>query len=534
MKKALGLFLVLLMFFSLAACGGGANTGTANTADTATTAPAGGNGPTEATAEEGPKYGGRVRWVGVGDTAEAIGLPQYLPAANTTLLPPWAECLLLEETDGTIQPFLAESWEIQDAENQVLFKLREGVYFTDGSEFNAEVAKWNIDLMIETKIMNPAVIGCDVLGDYEIAVLLNGFTNAVLPIFASHSFCFVSKENFDKLGVDEAKNNPVGTGPFIMKEQVPGQRIIWERNDNYWQEGKPYLDEIEFVQMTDTMTQNASVLSTNDGDRVDVLNTFLGEQIQLLGNTAPVTVTKIPSGQISLYPSSREASSPLNKLEVRQAISYAIDRESITDARGFGVLTPALAFVPAPYIGNFGDRNFFEYDPDKARELLAAAGYADGFNITLYNTPNVDTDAMVAIQSMLGEVGITVSIESPEAGAATELRVNGWEGLFSGPFTTLASMSSTFRLQVDPDYQFYPSMWRPDEEMREPYEAARKTLKCEQDMFEPLHQMLIDNMVLIPIYTQYNSFIINNRVHDSGWGEWGVGTMFKPWDVWVD
>jgi peptide/nickel transport system substrate-binding protein len=212
-----------------------------------------------------------MRYASADDSSIPIGVPQYLPAALTRYLPAWAETLLLEESNGSIHPWLAASWDIRADESRVIFNLRDDVYFHDGSKFNAEVAKWNIDLMIETRIMNPAVTGANVLDEYTLEVTLAGFTNAVLPIFASHSFCFISMEYFLEHGEEHARLNPVGSGAFTVLEQNRGQSIIYVRNDNYWIPDRPFLDRVEFVQMTDVMTQSAAVMSPNPNDRVDVL-----------------------------------------------------------------------------------------------------------------------------------------------------------------------------------------------------------------------------------------------------------------------
>jgi peptide/nickel transport system substrate-binding protein len=478
-----------------------------------------------------------VRWASTADSSIPLGLPPYLPSALTTLQPPWAECLLIEHTDATIYPFLAKEWDIKQEESKVIFTLRDDVYFSDGSKFNAEAVKWNIDFFIETKLMNPAVTGANVLGEYVVEVTLAGYTNAVLPIFASHSFCMASMEYCMKNGEDKAKENPVGTGAFLVSEHTPGIGIHFSRNDNYWQPGKPYLDTIEFVEMRDLMTQSAAVMSNNPGDRVDSLATTNGEQITLLEQSADVHTVSFITGPMAMFPDSKDPNSPLSKLEVRQALAYAVDRQAICDARGFGIWQPSKAFVPPPYYGNKGDQNFFSYDQAKAKGMLASAGYPNGFTINMYSPPSVDRDMTVALQSMLEQIGIVANLSFPEAGAATELRVNGWDGIYLGAFTSLPSISSTYRLYVDPGYQFYPSLWRPFAEIdswRELYESSRLTILPLQENYEKMHEALIEYMVVIPLYDLFSSYVINNRVHDSGWGEWGVGTMWLPWDVWVD
>ena len=113
------------------------------------------------------------------------------------------------------------------------------------------------------------------------------------------------------------------------------------------------------------------------------------------------------------------------------------------------------------------------------------------------------------------------------------MRMNGWDGLLAGNFTVLPSISSTFR-SVSSVSIMYVSTWRPFDLIDEPYNRAREAVLALQEDFESLHQVMLDYMVYIAINNTYNSYIINNRVHDSGWGDRSVGTMFKPWDVWVD
>ena len=558
MRKVTVSILVLVLLCSIAACGGGGGQTSNQPAGNQSSGnqitvnePTGGDQlgsqssgsqpavtpPVTEDAQSGPKYGGLVRWAGAGDTSIQIGLPHYLPSAQVGLQPPWAETLLLEATDAAIYPHLAKSWEIRQDESKVIFTLRDDITFSDGTKLNAEAVKWNVDFFIETKLMNPAITGANVLDEYVVEITLAGYSNAVLPIFASHSFVMTSKEFFDKNGDEFCRDNPVGTGAFTVAEQIKGIKVIYERNPTYWMKGKPYLDNLEYIEMRDVMTQNAAVMSSNPLERVDHIVTGNGEQIQTLLANADVSINSFVTGHMSMFPSSRDPESPLSKLEVRQAMAYAIDRESICEARGFGIWQPAKALIPPPYSGHKGDQNFFSYDPDKSRELLADAGYPNGFAVTMHSPTAVDRDMVVALQDMLGRVGIAVDLNFPEAGAATDLRVNGWDGIYMGGFTSLPSISSTYRLYVDPGYQFYPTMWRPFSEYKEwedLYESARLTILPEQANYEKMHEAMLDYMVVIPIYRTYSNYIVNNRVQDSGWGDWGVGTIFKPWDIWVN
>jgi peptide/nickel transport system substrate-binding protein len=522
--KVIAIFLVAVL--ALTACGGGGASPSGNTN-------AGGD---REVAEGGQKYGGIIRLVMTGDTNAGYGLPSEVASGMTAPLAAYAECLLLESSGGEISPWLATDWEIDLPNQRIVFTLRDDVKFHDGSDFNAEAVKWNIDICIESGIMNPAIIGAEVLGDYEVAVLLDNYTNAILNIFASHQFCMVSKENYETNGKQYAMDNPVGTGPFKFKEQIPGQKIAYERFDGYWQAGKPYIDTVEYISMTDVMTQIAA-MQPNAADQISVLQTFAGDSVSQLLASADVYVNKIGMGPMALFPNSVDADSPMSNLKVRQAISLAIDRDALVAARGFGVFETSKQLIPVPYAGAFDNPDTQKYklyyNPEEAKQLLTEAGYPNGFDTVIYGMAG-DRDVVVGIQEQLAAIGINARLEYPESGAATELRANGWDGMLFFAFRALASISSTFRLHVDPDYQFFPSMWRPADEMRDLYIEARTSETVQPELFQQLQAMLMDGMVLIPVYDAYDSYVVQNKVKDSGFGDWGVGTIWLPGNAWID
>jgi len=511
------------MLLSLAACGGGSGGGNSSAP------PEGGGGG----AGE-PKYGGTLKLIATGDTNAGYGLPWEVASGMTAPLAPFAECLLLESSYGEISPWLATEWDVDVANLEVRFKLRDDVNFHDGSKFNAEVVKWNIEMSIEGGMMNPAVIGAEVTGEYDVTVKLGDYTNAILNIFASHQFCMVSKEYYEANGAQAAKDNPCGTGPFKFQEQIAGSKLSYTKFDGYWQEGKPYLDGVEYISMSDVMTQMAAMQSQGE-DQISVLNSFAGETVATLMDTADVVVNKIPMGAMGLFPSSLDENSPLNNVLVRQAISLAIDRESLVAARGFGVFEVSQQVIPAPYDGSFAEPDTAKYklyyDVEEAKALLAEAGYPDGFSTTIYGMSG-DRDIVIAVQEQLRAIGIEATVEFPESGASTTLRANGWDGMLFFVVRALASISSTFRLHFDPAYQYFPSMWRPDDEAL--YTQIRTDPNIAIDLIEEYHDHLLTNMVMIPVYDAYDAYVIQKTVHDAGFGDWGVGTMWMPANTWID
>ena len=552
MKKTILILLAVGMAFTLVACGGG-NTSTENTpsapstpstpsqstpAATTPVTPAAPAAPTEKLGPEGQTYGGLMRLT-VTDPSLPFGLPWTMGNSENTLLAPYAEPLLIESLYGELSPLLAESWEV-DAENkEIRFKLKEGVLFTDGSELTAEVAAWQFQNEIAAFSMNTAVIDVEVRGKYEIACILNAFNNTTLTHFAGHVTAFVSKENFDKNGEEYTRDHPIGTGPYVLKDKIIGSSVNFIRNENYWQEGRPFLDEIEYVGLTDVMTQNAAFMSTGS-DTLDVLRTSNGEQYAVLSELPNITIEKYQSGIAALAPSSLDEKSPLSKLEIRQAIFYAIDRDTLCEARGFGLAAPAYQVIAPGFTGYLPELDSSVvngYDPVKSKELMAKAGYPDGFSVTFYNPlaafgATYDQDTAIAIQKMLEDVGINVTMEFPEAGAATELRTKGWDGLMAHTIGSFTNSSSAFRLNVDPFYQYQPSTWRPVDEILEAFNLSRETPKQEQALLQDLHRLYTDNMVVIPVMFRVNTALIKDNVHDSGFGKVSGVTIWTPWDAW--
>jgi peptide/nickel transport system substrate-binding protein len=318
-----------------------------------------------------------------------------------------------------------------------------------------------------------------------------------------------------------------------MTEKNQGVSVKFARNENYWQPGKPYLDGIEYHNITDQMTQNAALLSKG-ADKIDVFNGASGEQLQVLNADPDLTIHAFPSGNLSIWPSSRNEDSPFAKLEVRQAISYAIDRQALSEARGFGFMNPSSQFIVSGYYGHFYDeRNFFSYDPAKSKELLAAAGYPNGFATDWFASVSMDRDLTVAITEMLAVVGIKCEIDIAEAARITQMRNNGWEGLLFNTFGNLPSLPGTFRLNFDPAYLFNVSTWRPPG-YAEDFVKLGKTKTYDQGLGEICHSWIADYMIVIPVLERANSYVVRNSVHDAEFGHWGMGTQWVSENTWME
>ncbi len=326
-----------------------------------------------------------------------------------------------------------------------------------------------------------------------------------------------------------ARENPVCTGPFKVTEYVQGSHISFEKNEDYWREGEPHLDGMEILFIRDVMTQNVAMQAEGD-QSIDVLNTTNGEQIQMLREMG-FEVTSMPIGPVSLVPNSLNSSSPLSKYEVRLAISYALDREAICNARGFGILKPADQFIADQWPqAHLDDSYNLTYNLEKAKELMAEAGYADGFQTTLYVQPGLaDIDATVAIQSQLAQIGIECTIETPDSGGYSAYRSNGWDGLLVQHTRTLTNIAATFNFYFGNTSKLLSQLWWPDE-MEEIIQAAFAKDDNSEEL-QTLHKIVLDNMLIVPVYYQYDSWVYDPAIKDGEFGNYGSSTMFLPYQV---
>lgn len=532
MKRTLALLLALVMIvIAIAACG-------KKTEDPAAppTATPGGNAPAESTPPPQPpakpetpederEYGGVLRIVCTAEGASPIGVPWEMFGVDSTLWVPVLETLILEKISGEHVPHLAESWE-EDPENlEIRLKIREGVYFTDGSEMTAEVAAWNL---LEAKAANSissAILDCIAVDKYNLLVKLETYSNNIMQTFAVSGM--ISKEYYEKNGHDAAADNPVGTGPFMMKDYVRGSHLMFEKNPNYWQEGKPYLDGLGYMFIRDAMTQVAAMQASGD-QSIDILNTTSGEQISQL-RAMGMTVNSSLIGPISLVPSSRDENSPFAKLEVRQAIAYAIDRQALCDARGFGVLTPAPQWIDKFWPDAHLDASYeVSYDLDKAKALMIAAGYPDGFKTTLFAQPALaDKDAVVAMQDMLAKIGIIAEVEFPDGGGYSSYRSAGWDGLLVQHTRSLTPIYTTFNFYFGVTQNLLTRLYYPDN-MEQLIQDATN-LPDNFDTIQEMAKIVADEQLIIPCYNLYDSWITKPNVIGGQFGEWG--RPFLPWDI---
>ena len=336
---------------------------------------------------------------------------------------PVVETLVGVTADGLAPTKLAAGWEFSADGLALTFHLREGVKFHDGTDFNAAAVKWNLERFQATKKELAVITSIDVVDDYTVVLNLDKPSNAILDQLSQLNGVQISPASVEGQTEEYVATHIVGTGPFMLGEFQVDTSVKFTAFADYWEEGQPYVNSIEFVVVPDQNTAETAFLAgeANVWDYLDARN-------------APALVEKGYTVNISpglgriMYPDSVHEDSPFFHKEVREAVEYAIDKQAIADAFGYGTWSVMHGPCASTHIGcDAALENDRAYDPAKAKELLAAAGYADGFEMTIYSVGSIDDEMLTAIQAYLADVGIVATFTKPDSATGQALHADGWQ-----------------------------------------------------------------------------------------------------------
>lgn len=349
------------------------------------------------------------------------------------------DSLLLREPDGTLVPMLATEWSYTDDAKTVLsLDLRTDVTFSDGAAFDAAAVVANIE---HFKADNGpqsgmgASIASVAAVDADTVELTLSAPDPAMEYYLSQALGLMGSPA--ALGTDEMDRLPVGTGPYVMvaDQSVVGSQYVFTAREDYWNADLQLWDEIDLKLLADVTSRvNAIVTGEVDATLLDA-TTF--EQADGAGLTLLEYATDWQG--LLLFDRDGALNPALEDVRVRQAINYAFDKENLLAQLGGdkGEVTSQV-FGPAStaYVAELED--MYTYDPDRARELLAEAGYGDGLTIEMpLATPGAET-IMTFVAQQLADVGITVEqTQVPMADYQGELGKGNfaaaWFSLFQGP-----------------------------------------------------------------------------------------------------
>ena len=338
---------------------------------------------------------------------------------------------LMDYEPGTtvLIPDLAESYEISDDGLTYTFKLHQGVKFHHGRELTADDVKWSIERVVRPETQSPGqgffgmiagydevaageateLSGIEAIDAYTVKFTLSRPDATFLHVLAINFSFAVPKEEVEKYGEDFGRN-PVGTGAYKMTDWSLGQRVLFERNADYYREGLPKLDQIEFQVGQEPLV---ALLRLQQGE-VDILGDPVPSAKFLeVKNDPALSKNMIEGGQLHTgYVTMNVKMAPFDNKLVRQAVNHAINKERIIRIIN-GRAVPANQPLPPAMPGYDEAYEGYAYDPEKAKALLAEAGFADGIQTELY-AMNTDPNPRIAqaIQQDLAAIGITAELKT--------------------------------------------------------------------------------------------------------------------------
>ncbi|WP_188942633.1 ABC transporter substrate-binding protein [Virgibacillus salexigens] len=328
-----------------------------------------------------------------------------------------------QEESTEVKPALATEWETSEDGLTWTFQLRDDIKFHDGTDFNAESVVFNFERWATSaeyiyygymfgaseEDLGGIIEKVEATGDYEVTFTLSESNAPFLQTLAMPPFGIASPDAVEKHGEDYFKN-PVGTGPFVFEEWLPDESITLSKNEEYFGE-VANVDKVVFR----TIPDNGARFMELQSGSIDLMTGLNPQDIQTAEDDQNLQIIRRPSMNVSYLAMNTDKEGPLSEKLVRQAINLAIDKERLISLYE-GIGKPAKNPLPPSLWGYNDDIEDYGYDVEEAKALLAEAGYADGFDITLYTfanprpyMPQPKVSAQ-AIQEMLKEINVNVEI----------------------------------------------------------------------------------------------------------------------------
>lgn len=369
--------------------------------------------------------------------------------ATTRIAKQIYDTLIIQTNDLELVPGLATEWE-EVEENLFEFKLREDVVFHNGEPFTADDVAYTIQRAVDSPTIGHIVGSIDpdtieVVDDHTIRIGTSDTFGPFLTHLAHPAVGILNEDAVEEAGDDYGVNVAVGTGPFEFVEWIADTHVIAERFEEYWGEA-PELSRIEFRTIADPSVR----LIELESGTVDIAYDIAPSDIPAVEDNQDLTLINTPNLGAEYLGLNLKNDTPLQDVNVRRAISHAVDVESIISTVYMDVGDQMSGPINELVFGYNDDLEPIPYDVDRAKELLAEAGYeGGGFNLSLYVGDNSQERIRVAqvVSEALAEIGITVEVVQMEWGAFLDSAAQGEPDMFLLGWTTVTT---------DADYGLYP------------------------------------------------------------------------------
>lgn len=451
------------------------------------------------------------------------------------------ESLLTVGPNGTIVPVLAESYSSDPSNLTYTFKLREGIKFHDGSDFNAEVAKWNLEYYKEHGVYGSSYIGVvdsiEVIDEYTIVLHLSSW-DAFLPVALARgggASYMMSKLAYDTYGEDYLKRHPVTTAPFKIEEWQDGEYIKLVKFEDYWR-GEPYLDGVTIEMFSEPMVLQAAF----EAEDVDIFTVSDGDMAAYLqANGYYIQKSSSASMAYVIGFNSNDPNDPFSDLRVRQAVSYAIDSNQIVNTCFTFNGTTASQLDPEGGTYYNSNINPYSVDIEKAKSLLAEAGYPNGFTTTLttMNQWNLPLPVQM-IAEQLKAIGINVELNIVERAQFFVLQ-DGW-GAEGGMFASCFSLPAGGGSQIAANFAQNlgsafgrTSLLHPDDVDELITKAKNSSGDESVEYIKQAQELIYNKYCLIKVFALTNNMTaISSHVIDSNFGK-DTGSSNTLWKAYL-
>ncbi|PKA40012.1 ABC transporter substrate-binding protein [Rhizobium sullae] len=364
------------------------------------------------------------------------------------------------KVDMSVEPDLAESWTPNDGLTEWTFKLRKGVTFHDGSPFTAKDVVATFKAILDPATASPGrnnvgpISDIVAVDDTTVLFELSG-AYADLPVAMAYTNARIIPASIATGDLKSLSTKAVGTGPFKLVSYEPDRLIVVERNPNYYDPARPYLDRIEVQVFPDISAEGSAMIAGN----VDIISTLQPTEYLRLGGNDGVEVLRTPSGQFCNINFGCDTA-PFNDARVRRAIALTVDREAMVGfvTEGFG--TPGNDTPLNPSYQFFKAAKQRQKSIAEAKKLLAEAGFPNGLEATLIasDRPAVRTQLAVALKEMAKEAGITINVQTmPHATYLEQVWKKG--SFYVGFYNMQPTPDGIFKLLYTSDASWNETRW---------------------------------------------------------------------------
>jgi len=415
---------------------------------------------------------------------------------------------------------LAESFEVSEDGTVYTFRIREGVTFHNGDKLTAEDVKFSYEQYRDEEMGSPhhsyyqGIEELELVDEYTLRVHLSSPDVAFLTMARLRGHV-MPKNYIEEVGWEEFERNPVGSGPYKFVYHHSGSYIELERFDDYWH----HVAEIPNLEYRFYPEISTAVMAL-EAKQIDFIAELPADEYNSLRNKPDVGLN---FGSYEIFQDHRIAfnkrdDSIFSDVKLRQAVAYAINREELIALTRGDLAVPAVGRVPFFHAAHAPDAPAYEYNPERARELLAEAGYPDGFETAIYAPSGYRERVMEAeqIQQQLAQVGIDVEVVTLEWGTYLDVTGEGEAPMFRERWSATAPDPFSFIEQWHSE-----SSWNPifgayyNEQVDELIDEIRITTDTERrwELFRDVQRIAMEEAACYPLYWPIDGLAYNDEVY---------------------